>query len=238
MAHILYILAKFHLFSLLSLPSLLLFFFLTFYFILGVQPSNNVMIVAGPQQSNSATHDMHPLSSKFPSYPGSLSSTQCHITLSTAPNVYIFLQTRHTGGQEAHEKMFNIANYQRNTNQNSNEISLNTSQNGHHHKTPLLSFTQSLPPTTLPRILFFCLLTLALTLAFQCFSRPWKAVLDTVLDLRAPPQTEVTAQFYISSPFQSVNFSPLKCLQLYSPLLSSRKAKDRLNSTGNVLQAG
>ena len=71
--------------------------------------------------------------------------------------------------------------------QSSGEEGSGADANGHHHKTPLLSFTQSLPPTTLPRILFFCLLTLALTLAFQCFSRPWKAVLDTVLDLRAPP---------------------------------------------------
>ena len=31
-----------------------------------------------------------------------------------------FLQRRHTDGQEAHEKMFNIANYQRNVNQNYN----------------------------------------------------------------------------------------------------------------------
>ena len=34
-----------------------------------------------------------------------------------------FLQRRHTDGQEAHEKMFNITNYQRNVNQNYNEIS-------------------------------------------------------------------------------------------------------------------
>ena len=34
-----------------------------------------------------------------------------------------FLQRRHTDGQEAHEKMFNIANYQRNANQNYIEIS-------------------------------------------------------------------------------------------------------------------
>ena len=128
-----------------------------------------------------------------------------------------FLQRRHTDGQKAHEKMFNIANYQRNTNQNSSEMSLHTSQNGQHHKTPLLSFTQSLPPTTLPRIVFFCLLNHALTLAFQCFSKPWKTVLDTVLDLRDPPQTEVIAQFYISSPFQSVNFSPLKFSYSFIP---------------------
>ena len=98
--------------SSLSPPFCCLFFiFLTFYFILGVQPSNNVMITAGTQQSDSAIHDMYPLSSKFPSYPDSLSSTHCHITLSRVSSVYIFLQTRHTDGQEAHEKMFNIANY-------------------------------------------------------------------------------------------------------------------------------
>ena len=34
-----------------------------------------------------------------------------------------FLQRRHTDGQKAHEKMFNTANYQRNANQNHNEVS-------------------------------------------------------------------------------------------------------------------
>ena len=43
----------------------------------------------------------------------------------------IFLQRKHTDGQEGHEKMFNIANYYRNANQNYNEISLHTSQNDH-----------------------------------------------------------------------------------------------------------
>ena len=33
-----------------------------------------------------------------------------------------FLQGRHTGGQQAHEKMLNTANYQGNTNQNYNEV--------------------------------------------------------------------------------------------------------------------
>ena len=42
-----------------------------------------------------------------------------------------FLQRRHTDGQEAQEKMFNITNYQRNANQNYNEAS---PQNGHHQK--------------------------------------------------------------------------------------------------------
>ena len=45
-----------------------------------------------------------------------------------------FLQRRHTDGHEAQEKMLNIANYQRNANQNYNEISSHTSQNGHHQK--------------------------------------------------------------------------------------------------------
>ena len=34
--------------------------------------------------------------------------------------------------QEVHEKMLNIANHQRNANQNYNEVSPHTSQNGHH----------------------------------------------------------------------------------------------------------
>ena len=42
-----------------------------------------------------------------------------------------FLQ-RHTDGQQAHEKMLNIANYQRNVNQNYNELPPHTDQNGHH----------------------------------------------------------------------------------------------------------
>ena len=44
-----------------------------------------------------------------------------------------FLQ-RHTGGQEAHEKLLNITNYQRTPNQNYNEVSPHTGQNGHHQK--------------------------------------------------------------------------------------------------------
>ena len=45
-----------------------------------------------------------------------------------------FLQRRHTDGQEAHEKMLNIANYSRNANQNYNEVPPHTNQNGHHQK--------------------------------------------------------------------------------------------------------
>ena len=43
-----------------------------------------------------------------------------------------FLQRRYTDGQQAHEKMFNISDYQRNANQNYHEIPPHTSQNGHH----------------------------------------------------------------------------------------------------------
>ena len=43
-----------------------------------------------------------------------------------------FLQRRKTDGQYAHEKMLNIANYWRNTNQNYNEVPPHTGQNGHH----------------------------------------------------------------------------------------------------------
>ena len=45
-----------------------------------------------------------------------------------------FLQRRHTDDQQAHEKMFHIANHQRNANQNRNEILPHTCQNGCHQK--------------------------------------------------------------------------------------------------------
>ena len=43
-----------------------------------------------------------------------------------------FLQRRHADDQEAHEKIFNTAKYQRNANQHYNEVSPHTGQNGHH----------------------------------------------------------------------------------------------------------
>ena len=45
-----------------------------------------------------------------------------------------FVQGRHTDGQEAHEKMLNTDNYQRNANQNYNEMSPHTSQNDYPQK--------------------------------------------------------------------------------------------------------
>ena len=42
-----------------------------------------------------------------------------------------FLQRIYTDGQQAHEKMLNIPDYQRNANQNYNEIPPHNSQNGH-----------------------------------------------------------------------------------------------------------
>ena len=47
---------------------------------------------------------------------------------------YTFLQRRHTDGQDTYEKMLNITNYQRNANQNYNEVSPHTGQNSHHQK--------------------------------------------------------------------------------------------------------
>ena len=41
-----------------------------------------------------------------------------------------FLQRRHTDGLQTHEKMLNITHYQRNANQNHNEVSFQASQNG------------------------------------------------------------------------------------------------------------
>ena len=45
-----------------------------------------------------------------------------------------FHQRSHVDGQKAHEKMLNFTNYQRNANQNHNEISPHTSQNGPYQK--------------------------------------------------------------------------------------------------------
>ena len=47
---------------------------------------------------------------------------------------YIFLQREHAAGQLAHEKTLNIANHQRNANQNHNEIPPHTCQNDYHQK--------------------------------------------------------------------------------------------------------
>ena len=45
-----------------------------------------------------------------------------------------FLKKRCSHGQQAHEKMLNIANYQRNVNQNYYEVPPYTSQSDHHQK--------------------------------------------------------------------------------------------------------
>ena len=45
-----------------------------------------------------------------------------------------FFPRRHTDGQQANENMFNITNYQGNVNQNRNEISPHTCQNGYYQK--------------------------------------------------------------------------------------------------------
>ena len=47
---------------------------------------------------------------------------------------WVFLQRRHTDGEQAHEKALDIINYQKNANQNYNEVSPHTSQNGHRLK--------------------------------------------------------------------------------------------------------
>ena len=45
-----------------------------------------------------------------------------------------FLQRRHTDGKQTHEKMLNITHYQRNANQNHNEVPSHTGQNGCYQK--------------------------------------------------------------------------------------------------------
>ena len=45
-----------------------------------------------------------------------------------------FFQRRHTDGQQAHGKMLIITHYQRNSNQNHNEVPFHASQNGYDPK--------------------------------------------------------------------------------------------------------
>ena len=45
-----------------------------------------------------------------------------------------FYQRRHIDGKQVHEKMLNITSHQGNANQNHNQISPHTCQNGYHRK--------------------------------------------------------------------------------------------------------
>ena len=45
-----------------------------------------------------------------------------------------FFHRKYTDSQQIHEKFFNIANHQENANQNHNEVSPNTYQNGYYQK--------------------------------------------------------------------------------------------------------
>ena len=47
---------------------------------------------------------------------------------------WTFVQRRYTDCQPTHERMLNITNHKRNANQNHNEVSHHTGQNGHHQK--------------------------------------------------------------------------------------------------------
>ena len=46
--------------------------------------------------------------------------------------IFFFSQGRCADGQQAHEKILNIADYKRNPNQNYRKLPPHTSQNGHH----------------------------------------------------------------------------------------------------------
>ena len=63
----------------------------------------------------------------------SISEKQPDLKMGRGPE-QTFFQRRHTDGQQAHEKMFNITNHQGNANQNHNEVSPHTCQNGYYQK--------------------------------------------------------------------------------------------------------
>ena len=72
---------------------------------------------------------------------GLISKSSCSSTSENQPDQKVggrpkqtFLQRRHTDGQQTHEKMLNITHFCRNADQNYNEVSHHTCQNGHHQK--------------------------------------------------------------------------------------------------------
>lgn len=96
------------LFSPLSTPPFCCLFF-NFYFIVVYSQVTTLRIVAGAQQS-ALSHTWH--SHSPPNSPPIQAHWVWHITPSRAPNIHIFLQTRHTDGQEAYMKRRSyIANY-------------------------------------------------------------------------------------------------------------------------------
>ena len=70
-----------------------------------------------------------PQAYNFPVYPIHSQSAQ-----ETAKHDTIDISPKNADGQKAHEKMINIANYQRNANQNYSEVSRHSGKNGHHQK--------------------------------------------------------------------------------------------------------
>ena len=60
--------------------------------------------------------------------------TTKHSNKKLAADLNIYFSKEHSDEQKAHKKMLNTANYQRNTNQNYNEVSPQTSWKGHHQK--------------------------------------------------------------------------------------------------------
>ena len=58
-----------------------------------------------------------------------------HLTITSLSHQGLGFTTRgHTHGQPAREKVSHVANYKKNPNQNYNEVSPQTSHNGHHLK--------------------------------------------------------------------------------------------------------
>ena len=96
--------------------------------------------VSTPQSDSASCHPLHPRALERDPIRVSMGSpVVAALSLSGWSRMgqrhkQTFLQRRHTDGQQTHEKMLNIAHYQRNANQNYNEISLRISQNDYHQK--------------------------------------------------------------------------------------------------------
>ena len=112
-----------------------------------------------------------------------------------------FLQRRHIDGQQAHEKMLNITNYQRNANQNSNEVPPHTAQNQFSHSVE----SDSLQPHGLQHARIPCPSPTPGACSNSCLSSQWchPTISSSVIPCSCPQSFPASGSFPVSQFFTS-----------------------------------